>query len=61
MNKKSVHLSDLSAFVVSSEDSKSISESDLKGDQESYGLDWIVSSVNVVAHKQVISLRRATT
>ena len=55
---KSLHLSDLSGFMVTSEDSQSISESDLQAYEQGDGLNWIVTSVNVISHEQVVGLGR---
>lgn len=53
---KYLHLSDLSGLVVTSEDGDSILEADLKGHQEGHGLDRVVSSINVVAHEEVVGV-----
>ena len=54
-------MSDLSAFVVSSKDSKSILKADLKSDEESDSLDRVVSAVDVVTHEEVVGVGRLTT
>ena len=53
-----LHLCDLSAFVISSQDGDSVLETNLQGDEESHGLDRVVSSIDVVSHEQVVSLGR---
>jgi hypothetical protein len=55
-----LHLGDLSAFVVASQDGQSVSEPDFEGNKESHSFDRIVPSVHIVAHEQVIGLRRTT-
>ena len=49
-----LHLGDLSALVVASEDGKSILEADLQCDEKSYSLDRVVATVDVIAHEQVV-------
>lgn len=58
---ESVHLSDLSAFVVSSKDSKSILKADLESDEESNSLDGVVAAIDVVTHEEVVGVGRLTT
>ena len=54
---KPVNLSDLSTFVVSTEDCDAVTVTELHRYKESYGFDGIVPSVYVVAHKEVICVR----
>ena len=56
-----VYLSDLSRLVVSSEDSKSVLIADFKSDEQGYGLDRVVSSVDVVTHEEVVGIGRVST
>lgn len=56
-----LHLSDLSGFVVSSENGESVSVPDFQSHKESHSFYWVVASVNVVSHKQVVGVRRSTT
>ena len=50
-------MSDLSALVVTAEDSNSVGEAHLEGDEESDGLDRVVTTIDVVAHEEVVSVR----
>ena len=52
--KVDLHLSDLSALVVTSEDGNAVLEAHLEGDKKSDGLDWVVATVNVVTHEEVV-------
>ena len=54
-------MSDLSAFVVSSKDSKSILKADLESDEESDSLDGVVAAIDVVTHEEVVGVGRLTT
>ena len=56
-----IYLSDLSRLVVSSEDSESVLIADFKGDKQGYGLDRVVSSVDVVTHEQIVGVWRMAT
>ena len=42
--------------MVSSENCKSISEADLEADKESDSLHWVVTSIHIVTHEQVVRL-----
>ncbi len=42
--------------MVASEDSDSVLESDLQAHKQCYGLDRVVTTINVVAHKEVIGV-----
>lgn len=48
---EAIHLRDLPTLMISSENSDSVSVSNLKCDEESHRLYRVVSSVNVVSHK----------
>ena len=52
-----LHLRNLSWLVISSENCKSISEADLEADKESDSLHWVVTSIHIVTHEQVVRLR----
>jgi len=54
--KLNLHLGDLSAFVVTSQDGNSVGESHLKGDKEGDSLDGVVSAIDVVTHEQVVGV-----
>lgn len=51
---KAVDLSDLSAFVVAPDEGDTLGVPHFEGDEEQEGLDRVGSSVNEVAHEQVI-------
>lgn len=55
---ESIYLSDLSAFVISSENGDSVLEAALECNKEGDGLHRVVSSVHIVSHEQVVSLWR---
>ena len=57
---ENLHLSNLSALVVSSKDGDSVSKTDLKCDKESHSLNRVVSSIDIVTHEQVVGLWRAS-
>lgn len=46
-----IHLSDLSRFVISSQNGDSILESDFKAHKQSHSLYWVISSIHIVAHE----------
>lgn len=54
--KEDLHLSDLSALVVTSENSDSVLEAHLKGDEEGDGLDRVVAAIDVVTHEEVVGV-----
>jgi hypothetical protein len=51
-----LHLGDLSRLVVTSQNSDSILVADFEGDEESDGLDGVVTSVNVISHEEVVGV-----
>ena len=51
---ETINLCDLLALMVSSEDSDSAWVSHLKGDQKSNSLDWVVASINVISHEEIV-------
>ena len=55
---ESINLCDLSALMVSSQDRDPGAEPDLEGDEEGDGLHAVVAPVHVVAHEQVVGVRR---
>lgn len=55
---ESIYLSDLLAFVVTSQDSDSVSVSDLEGHEESHCLNGVISSINIVSHEKVVVIRK---
>ena len=56
-----LHLGDLSALMIASEDGESILEADLKGNKKSHSLNWVVTTVDIVAHEQIVRVRRLST
>ena len=56
-----LHLCDLSALVVASENSESVLEADLQGNKECHSLDRVVTTINVVTHEQVVRIRWLST
>ena len=53
---ETVHLGDLARFVVAPEDGNSIAVPQLHRDEESDGLDGVVSSVYVITHEEVVGI-----
>jgi len=53
---ETVDLSDLSRFVVASEDGDTVAVPQLHRDEEGDGLDGIVPSVYVITHEEVIGI-----
>ena len=51
---ETIHLGDLLALMVSSEDSDSAWVPNLKGDQKGDSLDWVVASINVISHEEIV-------
>lgn len=56
-----VHLGNLPAFMVSSEDGESVSVSDLESNEERHSLDRVIPSIHIVAHEQVVGVGRGAT
>ena len=54
--KLNLHLCDLSAFVVTSQDRNSVGESHLKGDKKGDSLDGVVAAIDVISHEQVVGV-----
>ena len=53
---ETVYLGDLARFVVASEYGDAIAVPQLHRDQESDGLDGVVSSVHVITHEEVVGI-----
>jgi hypothetical protein len=54
-------LGNLSALVVTSQDSNSVREAHFKSDEKSDSLDRVVSAIDVVTHEKVVSVGRLAT
>ena len=55
-----LHLSDLTALVVTAQNCDSVGEANLEGDEECDGLDTVVATIDVITHEQVVSVGRLT-
>lgn len=55
---ESIDLGNLAALVVPSENCDSLSVAHLEADQKRHGLDGVVPSIYVIAHEQVVGVRR---
>ena len=53
-----INLCDLSGLVIASQDGDPVLEPHFQGHKEGNSLDWIVTSVDVVSHEEIISVRR---
>ena len=53
---ETVYLGDLARFVVASEDGDAIAVPQLHRDQESDGLDGVVTSVYVITHEEIVGI-----
>ncbi len=56
--KQNIHLCDLSAFVVATENCNSVLVAHFEGHQEGHGLHRVVAAVHIISHEQIISVRR---
>jgi hypothetical protein len=54
---KAVHLGDLTAFVISSENRNSMSVANFQCDKKRNGLDGEVASIDVISHEEVVGVR----
>jgi hypothetical protein len=57
INKRNLHLGDLTTFMIPAEDGYAIPITHFQQHQERDGLKRIVSPIDVVSHKQVVRLR----
>jgi len=55
---ETIHLSDLSRFVVTSKDGDSVPVTNFESYEESDGFDRVVPSINVISHEQVVGIWR---
>jgi len=53
---EAIDLSDLAGLVVSTENCDSLRVSDLKGNEEGDGLDRVITSINIVAHEEIVGI-----
>jgi len=58
---EAIHLGNLSAFVVSSENCDSVLKAHLQAHEQRDSLYRVVSSVNIIAHEEVVGVGRSTT
>lgn len=56
--RKDVHLSNLTTFVVSTQNGDSVAVAHLEADEQRDGLNGIVSTVDVISHEEVVGIRR---
>jgi len=57
---KAVHLSDLLALMIASQNCDTVWESDLEADEKGDCLDRVVSAIDVVSHEQIVVVRELT-
>mmetsp|Transcript_8049 Transcript_8049/g.11946 ORF Transcript_8049/g.11946 Transcript_8049/m.11946 type:complete len:247 (+) Transcript_8049:462-1202(+) len=58
---KSIYLSNLPALMISSQNCNTMSVSHLQGHQQSHSLQTVITTIDVISHKQIVGLRdRAT-
>lgn len=55
--KKCVHLSDLSALVVSTQNGDTVLVAQLKADEQGDGLNRIVTAIHIITHEEIIGIR----
>ena len=55
-----LHLSNLSALVVTAKDSDSVGVAHLECDEKSDSLDRVVATIDVVTHEEVVGVGRLT-
>lgn len=53
---ETVHLSDLTGFVVAAEDSDALRVADFESNEESNCLNGIITSINVVTHEEIVGI-----
>ena len=53
---ETVHLGDLTDFMVTSENSQSVLDAHLQSNEQRYGLDRVVATINIISHKQVVGV-----
>ena len=58
---KAINLCDLSTLVITSQDSNPVSVSNFQCNQQCDRFDWVVSTIDVITHKQVIGIRAVAT
>lgn len=55
-----INLSDLFAFMVSSQNCYAFRVAHLKTDEKSDGLNRVVTAINIVSHEQIVVVRKLT-
>ena len=55
---KAIYLRNLSRFVVSAEDCDAVPVAKLESDEQSHGFDRIIAAIDIVAHEEVVGIRR---
>ena len=55
---KYAHLSNLTAFVVSTQNSDSVAVAHLEADEQRDGFNGVVATVDVISHEEVVGIRR---
>ena len=58
---KAINLGDLTNFVVSSKNSEPVFEANFKGYEERYCFNRIITSVDIIAHENIICFRNIST
>jgi hypothetical protein len=53
---ETVDLGDLTDFMVTSENSQSVLEAHLQSNEQRYGLDRVVATINIISHEQVVGV-----
>ena len=61
LKKCYLHLCDLSALVVTSQNGDSVLEAHLQAHQQRHCLHAVVATIDIVAHEQVVCIRRTST
>ena len=61
ISENDLHLSDLSALVVTPEDRDSVLEAHFEGHEQRHCLDRVIATIDVVAHEKIVRVGRLTT
>ena len=57
---ETVDLSDLATLVIASQNRDSVLKAHFQTDQERHCLDTVVAAIDIIAHEQVVCIRRAS-